>query len=70
MSLTITSVSRQVGSGLPVKLQDRGAIHGGEAQKTQPPQEDAAKHAGLNVEDQDLKDQGLDKTLMSFNIDR
>lgn len=40
---------------VPVQLEDDGAIHDGKTQEANPPQEDTAKHAGMEVQDHDLR---------------
>lgn len=39
---------------VPVQLEDDGAVHDGEPQEANPPQEDTAEHAGVEVQDHDL----------------
>ena len=41
--------------GLPVQLEDDGAVHDGETQEAHPPQEDTAKHTGLEEQDHHLQ---------------
>lgn len=45
---------RQAGLTVPVQLEDDGAVHDGEAQQANPPQQDAAEHAGMEVQDDHL----------------
>lgn len=40
---------------VPVQLEDDRSVHDGEAQQADPAQEDAAKHAGVEVHDHDLR---------------
>ena len=40
---------------LPVQLEGEGAVDGGEAQQANPSEEDAAEHAWLEVQDEDLE---------------
>lgn len=48
------------GPTVPVELEDDGAVHDGEAQQANPPQQDAAEHAGMEVQDHHLfKDRHL-----------
>lgn len=41
-------------AAVPVQLEDDGAIHDGETQETDPPQEDTSKHTGVEVQDHHL----------------
>lgn len=43
------------GESVPVQLEDDGAVGDGEAQQADPPQQDAAEHAGMEVEDEHLR---------------
>lgn len=43
---------------VPVQLQDDRAVHDGETQEANPPQEDTAKHTGMEVQDHDLESGG------------
>lgn len=42
-------------SAVPVQLEDDGAVRDGESQEANPPQEDASKHAGVEVQDHHLE---------------
>lgn len=42
------------GVTVPVQLEDDGAVHDGEAQQANPPQQDTAEHAGMEVQDHHL----------------
>ena len=39
---------------VPVQLKDDGAVHDGKAQQANPPQQDTAEHAGMEVQDDHL----------------
>lgn len=40
---------------LPVQFEDDGAVHDGETQQANPPQEDTSKHTGMEVQDHHLQ---------------
>lgn len=39
---------------VPVQLEDDRAVHDGKTQEANPPQEDTAEHAGVEIQDHDL----------------
>lgn len=47
-------VTHPSGLTVPVQLEDDGAVHDGEAQQANPPQQDTAEHAGMEVQDDHL----------------